>query len=263
MHSTRRMIDLNADVGESFGAYRIGMDEEVIKYISSANIACGMHAGDPLVMERTVALAVKHGVAVGAHPGYPDLQGFGRRVLTLSPAEVKAYVMYQVGALMSFAKAAGVKVVHVKPHGALYNVAAKDAAIAAAIVEAIQAVDEELILLALAGSEMVKAARAAGLRVAQEVFADRAYNADGTLVARGKPGAVIHDHKVAIPRAVRMITEGRVTAITGEEISIEADSICVHGDNPQAIEFVSRLREALEAAGVSIRPITDVVQHAK
>ncbi|RKO68038.1 LamB/YcsF family protein [Desulfofundulus salinus] len=255
-----KIVDLNADVGESFGAYKIGMDEEVIKYISSANIACGLHAGDPVVMEKTINLAAEYGVGVGAHPGYPDLQGFGRRNMALSPAEVKAYVMYQIGAIMSFARAAGVRVVHVKPHGALYNIAAKDPSIALAIVEAIKAVDEELILLALAGSEMVKAARAAGLKVAQEVFADRAYNADGTLVARSKPGAVIHDPGTAIPRAVRMVTEGKVTAINGEEVSIEADSICVHGDNPQAIEFVRKLRKALEAAGVSIKPLVDVIQ---
>lgn len=251
----QRSVDLNADMGESFGAYTIGLDGELIKYISSANIACGLHAGDPLVMERTVALAAAHGVAVGAHPGYPDLQGFGRREINLSPAEVKAYVMYQVGALMAFARAAGVKLTHVKPHGALYNTAARDPRIAAAVVEAVKAVDEGLVLLALAGSEMVKAARAAGLAVAQEVFADRAYYADGTLVPRGVPGAVIHDPAVAIPRAVRMVTEGRVVAITGEEVAVWADSICVHGDNPQAVEFARRLREALVAAGVQIKPL--------
>ncbi|WP_027717371.1 LamB/YcsF family protein [Desulfovirgula thermocuniculi] len=253
--AAQKAVDLNADIGESFGAYTIGLDEELIKYITSANIACGLHAGDPLVMERTVALAAAHGVAVGAHPGYPDLQGFGRRDMSLSPAEVKAYVMYQVGALMAFARAAGVKLTHVKPHGALYNTAARDPRIAAAVVEAVKAVDEGLVLLALAGSEMVKAARAAGLAVAQEVFADRAYHADGTLVPRGVPGAVIHDPEVAIPRAVRMVTEGKVRAITGEEIAIEADSICVHGDNPRAVEFARRLKEALVAAGVLVRPL--------
>lgn len=253
-------MDLNADVGESFGTYKLGMDENVMKYISSANIACGMHAGDPLVMRDTISLAVKYGVSVGAHPGYPDLQGFGRRNMVMSPAEVKAYVIYQVGALIAFAGAAGVKVAHVKPHGAMYNMAAKDPALSMAVAEAIKAVDPELILLALAGSEMVKAAQSVGLKVAQEVFADRAYNPDSTLVRRGQPGAVIHDPEAAIPRVVRMVTEGKVQAITGEDIPIRADSICVHGDNPEAIELVKRIRSALEDAGVAIRPLVEVVK---
>ena len=252
-------VDLNSDLGESFGAYTIGLDSEVIRYVSSVNVACGYHAGDPLVMDRTVALAKAAGVAVGAHPGFPDLMGFGRRNLACSPAEAKAYIQYQMGALGAFAAAQGVRLQHVKPHGALYNMAAKDPALAKAIAEGIAAVDKDMILLGLAGSEMLKAGQAAGLRVASEVFADRAYQADGTLVPRKLPGAVIHDAGEAIARTVRMVTEGKVTALTGEEVSIRADSICVHGDNPSAVEFVKNIRAALEAEGVTIAPIARIV----
>ncbi|MBZ4654170.1 MAG: hypothetical protein JG781_1509 [Peptococcaceae bacterium] len=252
-------VDLNSDLGESFGAYTLGMDEAVLGVITSANIACGMHAGDPQVIAATVKMAAQKGVGIGAHPGYPDLQGFGRRNMALSPAEVKDYVIYQIGALEAFARAAGQKLQHVKPHGAMYNMAAKDYGLALAIAEGVKSVNPELILLALANSEMVKAAQDVGLRVAQEVFADRAYNADGTLVARGTPGAMIHDKRVAIPRVVRMVTEGKVTAINGEDIAISADSICVHGDNPEAIHFVREIREALQAAGVSIEPLQNFI----
>ena len=248
-------VDLNSDLGESFGAYTIGLDSEVIRYVSSVNVACGYHAGDPLVMDRTVALAKAAGVAVGAHPGFPDLMGFGRRNLACSPAEAKAYIQYQMGALGAFAAAQGVRLQHV----ALYNMAAKDPALAKAIAEGIAAVDKDMILLGLAGSEMLKAGQAAGLRVASEVFADRAYQADGTLVPRKLPGAVIHDAGEAIARTVRMVTEGKVTAVTGEEVSIRADSICVHGDNPSAVEFVKDIRAALEAEGVTIAPIARIV----
>ncbi|MDK2925454.1 MAG: 5-oxoprolinase (ATP-hydrolyzing) subunit [Bacillota bacterium] len=252
-------VDLNSDVGESFGAYKLGLDAEVLKHVTSANIACGLHAGDPMVMAKTVALAAENGVGVGAHPGYPDLQGFGRRNMNLTPDEVKNFVIYQVGALAAFARAAGRPLQHVKAHGALYNMAAKDAKLARAIAEGVKAAAPDAILLALAGSEMVKAAREVGLKVAQEVFADRAYNPDGTLVPRSQPGSMIHDPEVAIPRAVRMVTEGKVTAITGEEISIQADSICVHGDNPEAIAFVARIRDAL-AAGVEVVPLAQVIE---
>ncbi|MDK2855471.1 MAG: 5-oxoprolinase (ATP-hydrolyzing) subunit [Bacillota bacterium] len=253
-------VDLNSDVGESFGAYKLGLDAEVLKHVTSANIACGLHAGDPMVMAKTVALAAENGVGVGAHPGYPDLQGFGRRNMNLTPDEVKNFVIYQVGALAAFARAAGRPLQHVKAHGALYNMAAKDAKLARAIAEGVKAAAPDAILLALAGSEMVKAAREVGLKVAQEVFADRAYNPDGTLVPRSQPGSMIHDPEVAIPRAVRMVTEGKVTAITGEEISIQADSICVHGDNPEAIAFVARIRDALAAAGVEVVPLAQVIE---
>lgn len=248
-------VDLNSDLGESFGAYTIGLDGEVLRRVSSVNVACGYHAGDPLVMTRTVALAKAAGAACGAHPGFPDLMGFGRRELSCSPEEAKAYVQYQVGALAAIAGAQDVRLQHVKPHGALYNMAAKDPALAAAIAEGVAEVDRELILMGLAGSALIAAGRSAGLRTASEVFADRAYRADGTLVPRKQPGAVIHDPDEAIARTVRMVTEGVVTAVTGEEIAIQADSICVHGDNPSAVEFVACIRAALEAQGVSIAPI--------
>ena len=252
-------VDLNSDLGESFGAYTIGLDEQVIAHISSANIACGYHAGDPLVMDKTVAAAKAAGIAFGAHPGYPDLIGFGRRNMTCSPAEVKAYVKYQLGALMAFAAAHGMKMQHCKPHGALYNMAGKDAALARAIAEAIAEVDSSIILLALAGSQMIKAGEEAGLRVASEVFADRAYQADGSLVPRKQPGAVIHDTDEAIARTIRMVKEGKVTAITGEDVPLKADSICVHGDNPSAVEFVRNIRARLEAEGVTIAPLSEIV----
>ena len=252
-------VDLNSDLGESFGAYTIGLDEQVIAHISSANIACGYHAGDPLVMDNTVAAAKAAGIAIGAHPVYPDLIGFGRRNMTCSPAEVKAYVKYQLGALMAFAAAHGMKMQHCKPHGALYNMAGKDAALARAIAEAIAEVDSSIILLALAGSQMIKAGEEAGLRVASEVFADRAYQADGSLVPRKQPGAVIHDTDEAIARTIRMVKEGKVTAITGEDVPLKADSICVHGDNPSAVEFVRNIRARLEAEGVTIAPLSEIV----
>ena len=252
-------VDLNSDLGESFGAYTIGLDSQVIPYVSSANVACGYHAGDPLVMDQTVAAAKAAGVAVGAHPGYPDLMGFGRRNLACSPKEVKAYVQYQLGALMAFAKAQGVKLQHCKPHGALYNMAAKDMELSLAIAEGIAEVDKDIILMGLAGSKLLEAGRKAGLRVASEVFADRAYQADGSLVPRKQPGAVIRDKDEAIARTIRMVTEGKVTAVTGEEVSIDAHSICVHGDNPSAVEFVKNIRDALTAQGVEIVPLAQLV----
>ena len=252
-------VDLNADLGESFGAYTIGMDSEVLRYITSANVACGFHAGDPVVMQKTVALAQGCGTAVGAHPGYPDLMGFGRRNMKISPDEAKAYIKYQVGALTAFTKAAGIKLQHVKPHGAFYNMAAVDAKLAEAICRGIYEVDPELIVLGLAGSEHIKAAQAVGLRAASEVFADRGYMDDGTLVPRSMPGAMIHDRALAIERTVRMVKEGCVETITGKIIPIQADSICVHGDNPDAIGFTSRIRAALEAEGVAIANITQVL----
>ncbi|MDY6985291.1 MAG: 5-oxoprolinase subunit PxpA [Candidatus Thermoplasmatota archaeon] len=253
-------VDLNSDVGESFGVYKIGADEEVLKHVTSANIACGFHAGDPLVMERTIELAVKNSVAVGAHPGYPDLMGFGRREMKASNEEVRAYVKYQLGALSAFATAKGVKVQHVKAHGAMYNMAAVDYNTARTIAEAIYEVDRELILLALAGSEMVKAAKDTGLKVAEEVFADRAYNEDGTLVQRGKQGAMIEDENLAIGRVIVMVKEGKVKAITGKEIRIRADSICVHGDSPKAIAFVKRIREGLRGAGIKVTPMKEFIK---
>ena len=230
-------IDLNCDLGESFGAYTIGMDDKVIPLISSCNIACGYHASDPLVMQKTVAMAAG-----------------------VSPAEAAAYVTYQLGALYAFAKAAGVPLQHVKPHGALYNMAGKDYKLALAIAKAVQAFDPSLILMGLAGSESVRAAQDIGLPVAREVFADRAYMPDGSLVPRSREGAVIHDEKVAISRVVRMVKEHKVTAIDGTDIEIVPDSICVHGDNEKALTFVTQIRSALAAEGAEIAPLAEFVK---
>ncbi|MCI5591614.1 MAG: 5-oxoprolinase subunit PxpA [Ruminococcus sp.] len=254
-----KKIDLNCDLGESFGAYKIGMDEEVIKYISSANVACGFHASDPVVMDKTVKSAKLNGIAVGAHPGFPDLMGFGRRNMNVSPSDAKAYVQYQVGALNAFCTANGVKLAHVKPHGALYNMAGKDYALSKAICEGIYEIDPNIILLGLSGSQMLKAAVDTGLRCAKEVFADRAYEEDGSLVARTKPGAVITDENESLKRVIGMVKEGKVTAITGKEIPIEAQSICVHGDGVKALEFVKKIRQALTDEGIEIVPLQEIV----
>ena len=252
-------VDLNCDLGESFGAYTIGMDEKVIPLISSCNIACGFHASDPVVMRNTVRMAREAGIGIGAHPGYPDLMGFGRRELKISPDEAGTYIAYQLGALYAFARSAGVRIQHVKPHGAFYNTAGKDYALALAIARAVQAFDPELILLGLAGSESVKAAQDIGLPVAREVFADRAYMPDGSLMPRGREGAVIHDEEEAIRRVVRMVKEHKVTACDGTDIEIIPDSICVHGDNEKALTFVTQIRAALEAEGVGIAPLAEIV----
>lgn len=247
-------VDLNCDLGESFGAYTIGMDEAVIPHISSANIACGWHAGDPLVMQKTVAIATAAGVSLGAHPGHNDLMGFGRRTIRVTPAEAKACIQYQVGALMAFAQAAGTKLHHVKPHGALYNQAAVDMDLALALCRGVYEIDHDLVFLGLDGSRMIDAARQIGMPYASEVFADRAYLDDGTLMPRSQPGSVLHDEQLAIRRTLQMVTEGTVQAASGKTIAIQADSICVHGDNPSALEFVKNIRAALEAKGVEIRP---------
>lgn len=247
-----KKVDLNCDLGESFGRYTLGLDDQVIPLISSANIACGWHASDPLIMEKTVALAKQYGVSIGAHTGFPDLMGFGRRNMNISAAEAKAYTKYQMGALMGFCKAEGVKLAHVKPHGAFYNMAAKDYVLAKAICEGIYEIDPSVKLLGLSGSEMIRAAKDTGLAYGQEVFADRAYEEDGTLVNRRKPGAMIEDEDLAIRRVIDMVKRGTVTAITGKEVSIQADSICVHGDGPKALAFVKKIREALLAEGLQI-----------
>jgi len=252
-------VDLNCDLGESFGNYKLGLDEEVISYISSSNIACGFHASDPLIMDHTVKLAKKAGVCVGAHPGFPDLVGFGRRNMDVSPKEAKAMVQYQIGALDSFCRAHGIKMHHVKPHGALYNMAGKDLKLALAICEGIYEVNPELILLALSGSEMVNAAKSIGLKVAREAFADRAYEEDGSLVARTKEGAMITDENESIKRVIRMIKENKVKAITGKDISIKVDSICVHGDGIKALEFVRKIKFSLEEENIKIIPLYKIV----
>lgn len=248
-----KYIDLNCDLGESFGAYSIGMDEKIIPLISSANIACGCHASDPIVMDKTVRLAAQYECGIGAHPGFPDLVGFGRRNLNMSLEEIKAYVVYQIGALEAFCKKYNVKMNHVKPHGALYNMAAKNYEMAIAICEGIQAVNKELILLGLSNSELVKAAVAVGLKSANEVFADRAYNEDGSLVNRTLPGAMITDEKEAVERVIRMVKEGKVQSITGKDIPIQPDSICVHGDGEQSLAFVMKIREAFEKEQIIIK----------
>ena len=251
-------VDLNCDLGESFGAYKIGMDEKIIPLISSANIACGFHASDPLVMEKTTGLATANGIGMGAHPEFPDLQGFGRREMKLSSAEVKALIIYQIGALSAFVKAKGKTLQHVKPHGALYNMAGKDEKLAMAICEWIRAVEENLIVLGQSGSRMEAAANSLGLPFAREVFADRAYEEDGSLVARSKEGAMIEDEEEAVSRVIRMIKEGKVKAVTGKDIPIKADSVCVHGDGEKALKFVEKIREALIKEGIEIKPLSEM-----
>jgi 5-oxoprolinase (ATP-hydrolysing) subunit A len=248
-------IDINSDMGESFGAYTIGHDAGLMKSITSANIAAGFHGGDPTVLRETIRLAKSHGVAVGAHPGFPDLVGFGRRELNVTPKEAEDFTLYQIAAVAGIARAEGVNLQHVKPHGALFNMAARDAALSAAIARAVAAFDRSLILFGLPGCEILNAGRAAGLRVASEVFADRAYEPDGSLASRRKPGSVIHDADTVVARAVRMVTEQTVVAVDGTAVSLEADTICVHGDTPGADRLAARIRAGLEQAGVVVRAI--------
>ena len=236
-------IDLNADVGESFGAYAIGHDPGLMKSITSANVAAGFHAGDPSVLRATIRRAKQHGVAVGAHPSFPDLAGFGRREMNIPPREVEDLVLYQIAAVAGVAHVEGVTLQHVKPHGALYNMAARDAGLATAIARAVAAFSPSLILLGLPGSELLKAGKAAGLRVAGELFADRAYEPDGSLMSRKKPGAIIHDVDLVVSRAVQMAKEGA------------GETICVHSDTPGADELAARIRAALQSAGIDVRPM--------
>lgn len=252
-------VDLNSDLGESFGRYTLGMDDKIIPLITSANVACGYHASDPVVMEKTIAMAKEAGIRVGAHPGFPDLMGFGRRNMNVSPAEARAYTLYQLGALDGFCRAAGIKLQHVKPHGALYNMAAKDYKLAEAICEAIQSFDKNLIVLALSGRELARAAKDMGLRTALEVFADRGYEEDGTLVDRRKEGAMITDEQEAIDRVIRMVKEKKVTAVTGRDIPIQADSVCVHGDGVKALAFVEKIRAALQNEDIQICSLDEIV----
>jgi UPF0271 protein len=248
-------IDLNSDVGESFGAYQIGADADVMRSITSANVACGFHAGDPSVMRETVRLAQAAGVAVGAHPGFADLAGFGRRELRASPREVEDFVLYQIGALAGVAAAQGVSLSHVKAHGALYNMAARDRSLADAIARAVAAFDRSLILFGLPNSELVRAGDAAGLRVAAEGFADRAYMPDGSLASRTSKGSVIHDAAEVLERALRMVRDGEVTAVDGSRLSFKVDTLCVHGDTPGAGELTRQLRQGLERSGVTVSAI--------
>jgi UPF0271 protein len=246
-------VDLNADVGESFGAYTIGDDLAVMRSITSANIAAGFHGGDPTVLRRTIRMARDHGVAVGAHPGLPDLIGFGRREIRVSPAEAEDFVLYQIAAVAGVAAAEGVPLRHVKPHGALFNMAVRDEALAAAIARAVAAFDKRLVLFGLAGSIMLEEGRKAGLAVAGEVFADRAYEPNGSLVPRGRAGAMIEDEGQVTRRALNMVLRGTVAAIDGSTIEVRAETICVHGDTPGAALLASRLRKEMEQAGVTVR----------
>jgi UPF0271 protein len=248
-------VDLNADLGESFGAWTLGNDADLLQSVTSANLACGFHAGDPSVMRRTVRLAREAGVAVGAHPALPDLVGFGRRAMAVSPSEVEDLVLYQVGALAAIAAAEGVRLRHVKPHGALYNMAVRDRGLAEAIARAVVTFDANLILFALPGSELARAAETAGLRVATEGFADRAYQADGSLTPRDRRGAVIDDVDQVVARAVVMARDGVVVSIDGHEVPMRVNTICTHGDTPGSHNLTRALREGLERAGLAIRPV--------
>jgi len=248
-------IDLNCDMGESYGSYRLGCDEEVLEIVTSANIACGFHAGDPVIMDQTVRLAMARGVVVGAHPGHHDLRGFGRRLIDAAPKEVEADVIYQVGALRAFVRSHGGKLVHVKPHGALYNQAVGNPALAGAIARAIARVDSSLVFVGLATSQaMREAARSEGLRYAGEAFADRVYEPDGTLQNRKIPGSVIHDPDRAAEQAIA-IASGSVIAHDGTEVPLDAETLCLHGDNPAALGNARLVRQKLEAAGVEVRPL--------
>jgi len=249
----RKTIDINSDLGESFGAWRMGDDAALLAVVSSANIACGFHAGDPDIMRRTVALAVEHGVAIGAHVSLPDLQGFGRREIPVTPPEAYAMTLYQVGALHGFAQAAGTRLHHVKPHGALYNMAARDRRLADAIAQAMRDFDPTLYLFGLANSALVDAGREAGLPVAAEAFADRRYRSDGSLQPRREADAVITESDEAIAQAMAMVREGRVRAVDGDIVELQADTLCVHGDGAHAVAFARQLRASLEAADIGIR----------
>lgn len=245
-------IDLNCDLGESFGAYKIGMDEEVLQFITSANVACGFHAGDPSVMRKTVQLALKNNVKIGAHPGLPDLAGFGRRNMNISPQEAYDLVVYQIGALSGFLKAEGEKMQHVKPHGALYNMAAKNRELSEAIAEAVYKVDPQLILFGLAGSELVKAGEKIGLKTANEVFSDRTYQQDGSLTPRTQPDALIHSYEDSVLQVIRMIKEGKVRSTQGVDVSVLAQTVCIHGDGPEALVFAKQLRESMQSEGIQV-----------
>jgi UPF0271 protein len=248
-------IDLNCDMGESYGAWKMGNDEGVLQYVSSANVACGFHGGDPGTLRRTVAAALEHGVALGAHPSLPDLAGFGRRVMHITPQEAYDIMVYQIGALAGVAASQGARLHHVKVHGALYNMAAKDRALSEAICHAIQDVDASLVLYGLAGTEHIRAAEKVGVPVAQEVFGDRSYQDDGSLTPRSQPGAMIEDLDTAIAQVLRMATEGKVRSVSGKDVPVKADTLCIHGDQPGALKFASGIRAALEKAGIAVKTV--------
>ena len=253
-----KKIDLNCDMGESFGAYSIGMDAAVIEFITSANVACGWHAGDPLVMDRTIKMALDHQVGVGAHPGYPDLIGFGRRSMDCTPAEIRQYVIYQIGDLAAFCRANSTRLRHVKPHGALYLTAVENEDVARAVAEAIVAVDPDLMYVALAGEKgrmMTRIGEELGLKVVYEAFPDRAYTPEGTLLPRRRPGAVIRDPREVAERAARMAEHGQVISVDGNRLDLEVHTLCVHGDNPAAVDLVKTIRQTLEKDSVALEPM--------
>jgi UPF0271 protein len=251
-------VNLNADLGESFGAWRMGRDDEMLPLVNSANVACGFHAGDPAVMRRTVALAKRHGVSIGAHPSYPDLQGFGRRRMDIAEGELEAMLIYQIGALQAIAVAEGTRVTHVKPHGALNNMACVDAKLARCVARAVRAVDAGLILLAPVLSQLVIAGQDAGLPVVQEIFADRAYADDGTLVPRSKPGAVLHGADACVRHVLRMVQTGALHSVNGVTLPAPVQSICVHGDDPEAVATARAVGEALRAVGWWLVPLPEL-----
>lgn len=251
-----KRIDINCDLGEGYGAFRVGNDAGIMPNITSANIACGFHAGDPVTMGKTVSLAKKNNVAIGAHPSYPDIMGFGRREMQLTPEEVMSCTIYQIGALQGFAKAAGVSLQHVKPHGALYNTAAKDEETSKGVVEAVRALNDKLIILAPPKSALAKVAVDSGLRVAHEFFADRAYNADGSLVSRRQPNAIVKEPRKVVERVVNVAKGKKVLATNGEVVSLgEVHTVCVHGDTPAAVTLVETLKKALVKAGIEVKPL--------
>lgn len=253
-------VDLNADLGESFGSYRLGQDPVLIPLLNSAHIACGFHAGDPRVMDETVRLCRDAGVQIGAHPGFPDLAGFGRRVMEVSGREAETDVVYQLGALEAFCRRNGAELRHVKAHGALYNQAVRNAELAKGIAAGIASFRPDLLIVCQSGTEVERAAIEAGLTVAYEGFVDRAYNADGTLASRKLEGALLHDPRRAVDQALRMVAEGTVVAMDGTVVELRVDTLCVHGDNPDAVDFVKGLRRELIAAGVELEPMREVVQ---
>lgn len=252
-------VDLNVDMGESFGAYTIGHDEEILDYVTSTNVACGFHAGDPKTMRKTVRMALEKNVGIGVHPGLQDLIGFGRRNMDITPQEAYDLVVYQIGALSAFVKAEGGQLQHVKPHGALFNMAAKSPSLSEAIAEAVYKVDPDLILFGLAGSELIKAGQKAGLRTASEVFSDRTYQEDGSLTSRREPNALIKDKDVAVRQVIRMVREGKVRTVQGTDISIKANTICIHGDGEHAVELAKYIRKALEEADISVAKISSFI----
>ncbi|MGE6632052.1 LamB/YcsF family protein [Bacillus sp. NPDC077027] len=246
-------VDINCDLGESFGQYRIGSDEKILEYVTSANIACGFHAGDPSVMRKTVKLAMEKGVQIGAHPGLQDLVGFGRRNIAISPEEAYDLVVYQIGALSAFLKAEGGVMQHVKPHGALYNMSAENTELSESIAEAVYAVDPELILFGMSGSELVRAGEKIGLQVAHEVFSDRTYQQDGTLTSRRETGALIEDDEIAVQQVIRMVKENQVHTVQGQDIVLEADTVCIHGDGAHALQFAKTITSKLKEAGITVQ----------